>query len=80
MWVVKGHYYFAGLSFYNFPYLFGLLFGLGLYSRYQADPERFKDRYDCLLSSTGLASAGGVPERRLSGGADPAADAAKVST
>jgi pepF/M3 family oligoendopeptidase len=57
MWVVKGHYYFADFSFYNFPYLFGLLFGLGLYSRYQADPEQFKDRYDRLLSSTGLASA-----------------------
>ncbi len=57
MWVVKGHYYFAGLSFYNFPYLFGLLFGLGLYSRYQADPEQFQERYDRLLSSTGLASA-----------------------
>jgi pepF/M3 family oligoendopeptidase len=56
MWVVKGHYYIAEFAFYNFPYLFGLLFGLGLYARYQADPERFQERYDRLLSSTGLAS------------------------
>lgn len=57
MWVVKGHYYSSGLSYYNFPYMFGLLFGLGLYARYQADPEPFKEQYDRLLSSTGIEDA-----------------------
>jgi oligoendopeptidase F len=57
MWAVKGHYYSAGLSFYNYPYTFGLLFGLGLYAQYEQDPEQFKTKYDMLLSSTGLASA-----------------------
>jgi pepF/M3 family oligoendopeptidase len=57
MWAVKGHYYSAGLSFYNVPYMFGLLFGLGLYARYQRDPEEFRRGYDDLLSSTGLADA-----------------------
>jgi oligoendopeptidase F len=57
MWAMKPHYYSTGRSFYNFPYMFGLLFGLGLYSRYQADPEEFKASYDGLLSSTGLADA-----------------------
>jgi pepF/M3 family oligoendopeptidase len=57
MWAMKPHYYSTGRSFYNFPYMFGLLFGLGLYSRYQADPEQFKASYDDLLSSTGLADA-----------------------
>ena len=57
MWAVKPHYYSAGRSFYNYPYMFGLLFGLGLYSRYQEDPEGFKAVYDDLLSSTGLADA-----------------------
>jgi pepF/M3 family oligoendopeptidase len=52
MWAVKPHYYFT--TFYNFPYTFGLLFGLGLYARYEADPERFRARYDDLLGSTGL--------------------------
>jgi len=37
--------------------MFGLLFGLGLYAIYQQDPEPFKDRYDELLSSTGMADA-----------------------
>ena len=37
--------------------MFGLLFGLGLYACYQADPEPFKAQYDRLLSSTGMADA-----------------------
>jgi oligoendopeptidase F len=45
------------ISFYNYPYMFGLLFGLGLYARYKEDGERFKTSYDELLSSTGLADA-----------------------
>ena len=58
MWAVKGHYYDPDLPYYNFPYLFGLLFGLGLFAESQRDPESFPDRYDALLGSTGLASAG----------------------
>lgn len=57
MWAVKPHYYNTGRSFYNYPYMFGLLFGLGLYARYQADPEAFRAGYDDLLASTGLAGA-----------------------
>ena len=55
MWAVKGHYY--GPTFYNYPYTFGLLFGLGLYARYREDPEGFRGGYDELLSATGLADA-----------------------
>lgn len=57
MWAVKSHYYSSGRSFYNYPYMFGLLFGLGLYARYQADPEGFRAGYDNLLASTGMADA-----------------------
>ena len=56
MWAMKPHYY-STYSFYNYPYMFGLLFGLGLYARYQEDPDTFKKGYDELLSSTGLADA-----------------------
>ncbi len=45
------------LSFYNFPYAFGLLFGLGLYSIYQERGEEFLTEYDALLSSTGEGKA-----------------------
>ena len=57
MWAMKPHYYSTESSFYNYPYMFGLLFGLGLYAQFQQDPEKFKQGYDDLLSSTGLADA-----------------------
>jgi pepF/M3 family oligoendopeptidase len=63
MWVVKGHYYSAELSYYNYPYLFGLLFGLGLYAIYRNEPETFPNRYDALLASTGRASAADLAAR-----------------
>lgn len=56
MWAVKPHYY-SSWSFYNFPYMFGLLFALGLYAQYKQDPDSFRGRYDDLLSSTGMADA-----------------------
>ena len=61
MWAVKPHYYSS--AFYNWPYTFGLLFGLGLFARYRADPASFRDGYDDLLSSTGLASAAELASR-----------------
>jgi pepF/M3 family oligoendopeptidase len=63
MWAMKPHYYSTHLSFYNYPYMFGLLFGLGLYARYQQDPESFKTGYDDLLSSTGLGDAATLAAR-----------------
>lgn len=57
MWAVKGHYYSPNFAFYNYPYMFGLLFGLGLYAKYQEDPDTFRENYDDLLSSTGMADA-----------------------
>jgi oligoendopeptidase F len=55
MWALKPHYY--STHFYNWPYTYGLLFGIGLYAEYQRDPERFRAGYDELLSLCGLASA-----------------------
>lgn len=55
MWAAKPHYY--GADFYNFPYMFGMLFGIGLYAEYRARPEGFVDRYELLLSRTGMADA-----------------------
>lgn len=53
MWVNKPHYYRAGLSYYNFPYAFGLLFAKGLYARYLTLGEAFLPLYDKLLNATG---------------------------
>lgn len=57
MWAVKSHYYSPARSYYNFPYMFGLLFGVGLYARHQRDPEGFRAGYDDLLASTGEGDA-----------------------
>lgn len=57
MWTWKPHYYYPGLNFYNYPYTFGLLFGLGLYAVYQERGEAFYDDYKKLLASTGEGTA-----------------------
>ncbi len=60
MWAAKGHYYRPDLSFYNFPYAFGLLFGLGLFARYAKEGPSFAAEYRRLLAETGCASAAKV--------------------
>ena len=55
MWVLKPHYY--GSHFYNWPYTYGLLFGLGLYAKYQSNPEHFRENYDTVLSRAGMDTA-----------------------
>jgi oligoendopeptidase F len=60
MWAVKGHYF---TPFYNWPYTYGLLFGIGLYSVYRQDPDRFRANYDTLLSMTGMDDAAGLGAR-----------------
>jgi len=59
MWAVKGHYYSTDFSFYNYPYAFGQLFGLGLYNRSLKDKGStpFYEKYNNLLSLTGQLPA-----------------------
>lgn len=52
MWACKGHYYSSGLSFYNFPYAFGNLFALGLYSKFLEEGASFVPKYNALLNAT----------------------------
>ncbi len=63
MWAWKPHYYRAGLSFYNFPYAFGLLFGIGLYAIYHQRGPSFVPEYKSLLASTGEDSAADLAAR-----------------
>lgn len=63
MWAAKPHYYSSSRSFYNFPYMFGLLFGLGLFAQYHRTPQAFLEVYDDLLSSTGMADAAALAAR-----------------
>jgi oligoendopeptidase F len=60
MWAVKPHYFTA---FYNWPYTYGLLFGIGLYAEFVADPDRFRAGYNDLLATTGMEDAAGLAAR-----------------
>ncbi len=63
MWTWKPHYYDADNSFYNFPYAFGLLFGIGLFAIYQQRGGDFIPEYSQLLASTGEAPAADLAAR-----------------
>ncbi|ULQ58885.1 M3 family metallopeptidase [Brucepastera parasyntrophica] len=57
MWLVKSHYYSSGLAFYNFPYAFGQLLGMALYSRYLSEGSGFAETYESILLATGSMDA-----------------------
>ena len=53
MWACKSHYYSPGYAFYNFPYAFGQLFGMGMFALYRKQGDDFVPRYNSLLRSCG---------------------------
>ena len=63
MWTWKPHYYSPGLSFYNYPYAFGLLFATGLYAIYKQRGAEFVEDYKNLLASTGEETAAKLAKR-----------------
>jgi len=63
MWAWKPHYYSPSLSFYNFPYAFGQLFGLGLFALYQERGKDFIPDYESLLRNTGVGNAADLAAR-----------------
>lgn len=63
MWTWKPHYYRPDVSFYNFPYAFGLLFGLGLYKVYEDSGETFVADYARMLARTGESTAADLAAR-----------------
>ena len=64
-WANKLHFYISGLSFYNFPYLFGYLFSLGVYARRAVLGEEFFARYQGLLLDTGRMTAEELAAKHL---------------
>lgn len=60
MWACKGHYYSSGMSFYNFPYAFGELFGKGVFAQYLQKGASFVPAYNQLLRSCGSAPVADV--------------------
>lgn len=68
-WAAKGHFSIAGLGFYNYPYLFGYLFSLGVYhqlmSRKAEGEGDVAQAYRALLRDTGRMSAEALVEKHL---------------
>ena len=52
-WVSKLHFYIDGWPFYNFPYTFGYLLSLGLFTLGQQQPETFAENFRRFLVLTG---------------------------
>ena len=68
-WAAKAHFSIAGFGFYNYPYLFGYLFSLGVYqqliSRQAAGEQDVAQAYRALLRDTGRMSAEDLVAKHL---------------
>lgn len=56
-WISKLHFYITGMPFYNFPYTFGYLLSLGVYSTASEFGDSFPEKYRELLIATGCMTA-----------------------
>ena len=68
-WAAKAHFSIAGFGFYNYPYLFGYLFSLGVYhqlmSRQAQGEANVAEAYRALLRDTGRMSAEDLVAKHL---------------
>ena len=64
-WANKLHFFISELSFYNFPYLFGYLFSLGVYAKRLSFGDEFFPRYEGLLRDTGRMTAEDLAAKHL---------------
>ncbi|MDI1310792.1 M3 family oligoendopeptidase [Prosthecobacter sp.] len=64
-WASKMHFFISGISFYNFPYVFGYLLSQALFARFKAEGPSFLPRYEAFLSMTGSATCEDVVMRSL---------------
>ena len=64
-WASKLHFSISGMSFYNYPYLFGYLFSLGIYAQKDRYGEAFNHLYTNLLRDTGRMTAEDLVQTHL---------------
>ena len=64
-WASKLHFSISSLGFYNYPYLFGYLFSLGIYAQQPVYGSQFNQRYTDLLRDTGTMTAEDVVQHHL---------------
>ncbi|ESA34734.1 peptidase m3 [Leptolyngbya sp. Heron Island J] len=56
-WATKLHFSISQLGFYNYPYLFGYLFSLGIYAQQKHYGANFNELYTNILRDTGSMTA-----------------------
>ena len=64
-WASKLHFSISELGFYNYPYLFGYLFSLGIYAQQPIYGDEFNSRYTSLLRDTGTMTAEDLVQHHL---------------
>ena len=64
-WASKAHFYMTKASFYNFPYMFGYLFSIGVFSQKEKIGSDFYRRYINLLRDTGSMTAEELAAKHL---------------
>lgn len=64
-WASKLHFSISSLGFYNYPYLFGYLFSLGIYAQQAVYGSDFNSRYTALLRDTGAMTAEDLVQQHL---------------
>jgi oligoendopeptidase F len=67
-WASKMHFFITGVSFYNFPYVFGYLLSQALFARFHEEGPGFLPKYEAFLAMTGSATCEEAAQRTL--GAD----------
>lgn len=64
-WASKMHFFITGVSFYNFPYVFGYLLSQALFARFKAEGASFLPHYEAFLRLTGSATCEEVVSQTL---------------
>lgn len=64
-WSSKLHFFIDDVPFYNFPYTFGYLFSMGIYSYANQQGSSFEDQYIALLQDTASMSTEDLAKKHL---------------
>ncbi|WP_299729453.1 M3 family oligoendopeptidase [uncultured Endozoicomonas sp.] len=64
-WASKGHFSISELAFYNYPYLFGYLFSLGVYAQKDKQGSNFRRQYLDILKDTGRMTSEALIQKHL---------------
>lgn len=64
-WASKLHFFITGVPFYNFPYTFGYLFSLGIYSKALEEGKGYEEKYIALLKDTASMTVEELAKKHL---------------